>query len=77
MSNVGRKKNGAARSNSKSQLTGALQAGGRGKWKSRIRINGKSILLRNNSGTTYFQSPEEAHDAYIKYAVDHGINLSI
>jgi hypothetical protein len=75
MSDIGPKRK--LQSNNASGLIGAFQAGGRGKFISRIRINGRIIRLRNNEGKTYFQSAEEAHEAYINAAIQFGINLSL
>lgn len=54
-----------ARKDSVSHLIGAMQAGGRGKWISRIRVNKQTIYLKNSEGSTYFCSAEEAHRAYV------------
>jgi len=73
----GRKKNGQPTSRNISGLTGAYQKSGQkngyGKWYSRIRINGKTIHLKNSEGKTYFHSAEEAHKAYLNAAIQHGL----
>jgi len=67
-----RKRNGTT-SRSKTGLMGAYRCLPRGKWRSSIRINGKTTILKNAEGKTYFHSAEEANAAYIKAATDAGI----
>jgi len=75
----GRRKDGKTTSRSFSGLTGAYQkaANREGKWYSRIRVNGKTIHLKNKEGKTYFHSAQEAHDAYIEASIIYGITLPL
>lgn len=68
----GRKKNGTT-ARSKTGLTGAYRCLPRGKWRSSIRINKETIVLKNSEGKTYFHSAEEAHAAYIAAATKAGL----
>lgn len=69
----GRRRDGLPTSRNISGLTGAYQKRSRGKWYSRIMINGEVIKLKNREGKTYFHSAEEAHNAYIEAAIEAGI----
>lgn len=73
----GRKKNGEVTTRSESGLTGAYKRCGYGKWYSRIRINGKTVNLKNSEGKTYFHSAQEAHEAYLAAALAAGIIHSL
>jgi len=73
----GRKKNGQPTKRNISGLTGAYQCGGRGKWRSRIRIDGVTIQIKNSEGKTYFHSAQEAHEAYLEIALKRGLITSL
>ncbi len=72
----GRRKNCQATSRNESGLAGAYKRTGYGKWYSRIRVNRKTIYLKNSEGKTYFHSAEEAHQAYLEAAKKYGIITS-